>query len=96
MVCAYTAARVDQRRSTHHAHTQRRGHGLALGCARRVAWPHHHSHVDEHQSLRYSGQAWFEQFAEPRTASLMFALCGILVIFAVLVFCHRRRWMVKL
>lgn len=48
------------------------------------------------QSLRQAGHAWFEQFTEPRTASLLFALCGILLIFAVLIFCHRRRWILKL
>jgi predicted acyltransferase len=48
------------------------------------------------QSLRNAGQSWFTQFAEPRTASLLFALCGILAIFAVLLVCHRRRWILKL
>jgi predicted acyltransferase len=57
--------------------------------------PHHANTHAAPQSLRYSGQAWFERFAGPRTASQMFALCGILVIFAVLVFCHRRRWILN-
>ena len=48
------------------------------------------------QSLRDACQGWFEQFAEPRAASLLFALCGILAIFAVLLVCHRRRWILKL
>ena len=48
------------------------------------------------QSLRDAGQAWFTQFAEPRAASLLFAIGGILVIFAVLLVCHRRRWILKL
>jgi len=48
------------------------------------------------QSLRATGQAWFEQFAEPRAASLLFAIGGILAIFAVLIVCHRKRWILKL
>ena len=48
------------------------------------------------QSLRATGQAWFEQFAEPRAASLLFAVCGILATFAVLIVCHRKRWILKL
>jgi predicted acyltransferase len=47
-------------------------------------------------TLRNAGQAWFSGFVEPRTASLLFALCGIGVIFAVLLVCHRRRWILKL
>ncbi|HET7810544.1 MAG TPA: heparan-alpha-glucosaminide N-acetyltransferase domain-containing protein [Steroidobacteraceae bacterium] len=48
------------------------------------------------RSLRAAGQAFFEQFAEPRAASLLFGLCGILLLYAVLLFCHRRRWILKL
>ena len=35
-------------------------------------------------------------FVEPRAASLIFALCCIAVIFAVLLVCHRKRWILKL
>jgi predicted acyltransferase len=48
------------------------------------------------RSLRAAGQAFFEQFAEPRAASLLFALCGILLLFGILVYCRRRRWILKL
>jgi predicted acyltransferase len=47
-------------------------------------------------TLRNAGQAWFSQFLEPRAASLLFALCGIGVIFVVLLICHRKRWILKL
>jgi predicted acyltransferase len=47
-------------------------------------------------SLRSGGQAWFEYFMEPRAASLAFGLCGLLFIFAILVICHRKRWILKL
>ncbi len=47
-------------------------------------------------SLRGLGQAWFEYFVAPNTASLLFGLCGLAVIFAVLVVCHRNRWILKL
>ncbi len=47
-------------------------------------------------SLRAAGQAWFAQFLEPRAASLAFGLCGLTVIFAVLLVCHRKRWILKL
>ena len=47
-------------------------------------------------SLRGAGQAWFEQFAEPRAASLLYGLCGLAFIFAILVVCHRKRWILKL
>jgi len=48
------------------------------------------------RSLRAAGQAFFEQFAAPRAASLLFGICGILFIYAVLLVCHRRRWILKL
>jgi len=48
------------------------------------------------RSLRVAGQAFFEQFAAPRAASLLFGLCGILFLYAVLLYCHRRRWILKL
>jgi len=47
-------------------------------------------------SLRAAGQAWFSQFLEPRAASLAFGLCGLAVIFIVLLVCHRKRWILKL
>jgi predicted acyltransferase len=47
-------------------------------------------------SLRGFGQAWFEYFAEPRMASLLFGLCGLALIFAILMVCHRKRWILKL
>jgi predicted acyltransferase len=51
---------------------------------------------DAPDTLRNAGQAWFSQFLEPRAASLLFALCGIGVIFVVLLICHRKRWILKL
>jgi predicted acyltransferase len=48
------------------------------------------------RSLRVAGQSWFEQFLEPRAASLLFALCGIVFLFGVLLICRRRRWILKL
>ena len=47
-------------------------------------------------TLRNAGQAWFSTLVEPRAASLLFALCGIGVIFMVLLVCHRKRWILKL
>ena len=47
-------------------------------------------------TLRNAGQAWFSTFIDPRAASLLFALCGIAVIFAVLLVCHRKKWILKL
>jgi predicted acyltransferase len=47
-------------------------------------------------TLRNAGQAWFSTLVEPRAASLLFALCGITVIFLVLLVCHRKRWILKL
>jgi predicted acyltransferase len=47
-------------------------------------------------SLRAAGQAWFAQFAEPRLASLLFGLCGLAFLFAFLLVCHRKRWILKL
>jgi len=47
-------------------------------------------------SLRNSGQAWFDQFTTPNAASLLFALSGLLVLLAILVVCHRKRWILKL
>ncbi|HEY6123152.1 MAG TPA: hypothetical protein VIV63_00760, partial [Steroidobacteraceae bacterium] len=47
-------------------------------------------------SLRGFGQAWFEYFMAPRAASLAFGLCGLAFIFAILLVCHRKRWILKL
>jgi predicted acyltransferase len=51
---------------------------------------------DAPATLRNAGQAWFSQFVEPRAASLLFALCGIGLLFIVLLVCHRKRWILKL
>jgi predicted acyltransferase len=47
-------------------------------------------------SLRSGGQAFFERLLEPRAASLAFGLCGLALLLAVLVACHRRRWILRL
>ena len=47
-------------------------------------------------SLRNTGQAWFDRFTTPNAASLLFGLCGLLVLLAILVVCHRKRWILKL
>jgi predicted acyltransferase len=47
-------------------------------------------------SLRNAGQAWFDGFATPEAASLLFALCGLALLLAILVVCHRKRWILKL
>jgi hypothetical protein len=33
---------------------------------------------------------------EPRAASLLFGACGLALLFAVLLVCHRKRWILKL
>jgi predicted acyltransferase len=48
------------------------------------------------QSLRGAGQQWFEQLLAPNAASLAFGICGNLFIFAILVVCHRKHWILKL
>jgi len=48
------------------------------------------------RSLRAAGQAFFEQWVSPPAASLLFGICGILFLYAVLLVCHRRRWILKL
>jgi predicted acyltransferase len=47
-------------------------------------------------SLRNAGQAWFDRFASPNAASLLFGVCGLLLLLAVLYVCHRKRWILKL
>lgn len=47
-------------------------------------------------SLRIAGQDWFGRFFEPALASLLFGMCSLLAIFAVLLVCHRRRWILRL
>ncbi|HEU4590295.1 MAG TPA: DUF5009 domain-containing protein [Steroidobacteraceae bacterium] len=47
-------------------------------------------------SLRAAGQAWFSNFMEPRAASLLFGLFGLAVLLAILLVCHRKRWILKL
>jgi predicted acyltransferase len=49
------------------------------------------------RSLRTAGQSSFERFVmDPNLASLMFALCGILFLYVILMYCRRRRWILKL
>lgn len=47
-------------------------------------------------SLRGAGQAFFERWLSPEGASLAFGVCGILLLYAILLVCHRRRWILKL
>lgn len=47
-------------------------------------------------SLRDGGQQWLSQFLEPRAASLVFGLACMAFIFVILVYCHRRRWILKI
>jgi predicted acyltransferase len=47
-------------------------------------------------SLRIAGQDWFSRFFEPALASLLFGVCSLLVVFAVLLVCHRKRWILRL
>jgi predicted acyltransferase len=47
-------------------------------------------------SLRNAGQLWFGGLIEARLASFVFAVCCLLVIFMVLLYCHRRRWILKI
>ena len=47
-------------------------------------------------SLRDGGQQWLSQFLEPRAASLTFALLCMAFIFIILMYCHRRRWILKI
>jgi predicted acyltransferase len=47
-------------------------------------------------SLRNTGQAWFEQWVTPNAASLLFGLGGLASLFAILLVCHRKRWILKL
>jgi predicted acyltransferase len=47
-------------------------------------------------SLRNTGQAWFENGMSPNAASLAFGLCGLAVLFLILLICHRKRWILKL
>jgi predicted acyltransferase len=51
---------------------------------------------DATTTLRNAGQAWFSEAVDPRAASLLFALCGIGLIFVILLVCHRKRWILKL
>ena len=47
-------------------------------------------------SLRHGGQHWLEQFMSPNWASLTFGLMNLVLLFAILLVCHRRRWILKL
>jgi len=46
--------------------------------------------------IRNPGQAWLTQFFEPRLASLIFGITFLLLLLAILIFCHHRRWILKL
>jgi predicted acyltransferase len=48
------------------------------------------------RNFRGLGQAWFEQWLSPNAASLAFGICGVGVIYGLLLICHRRRWILKL
>jgi predicted acyltransferase len=48
------------------------------------------------RSLRAAGQSFFERFFDSNAASLLFALCGILFLLAILLYCRHRRWILKL
>jgi predicted acyltransferase len=50
----------------------------------------------EGDSLRNTGQAGFERWLSPNAASLLFGLCGLALLFAILLVCHRKRWILKL
>ncbi len=52
--------------------------------------------VDAPVSIRSGGQAWLSGFVDPRLASLAFALACMAVLFAILLVCHRKRWILKL
>jgi predicted acyltransferase len=47
-------------------------------------------------SLRDGGQQWLSQFLEPRAASLLFGLLCMAFVFAILLYCHRKRWILKI
>jgi predicted acyltransferase len=47
-------------------------------------------------TLRNGAQAWLEQFMSPNWASLSFGLCGLALLFGILLVCHRQRWILKL
>ncbi|MFL6549560.1 MAG: acyltransferase family protein [Povalibacter sp.] len=47
-------------------------------------------------SLRNAGQLWFGQVLSPNAASFLFGLCCLLLIFMLLVICHRKRWILKI
>jgi predicted acyltransferase len=47
-------------------------------------------------SLRDGGQQWLSQFLEPRAASLVFGLSCMAFLLLILLYCHRRRWILKI
>jgi len=47
-------------------------------------------------SLRNVSQAALSEMMDPRAASLLFALFWIVVLFLILLVCHRKRWILKL
>ena len=52
--------------------------------------------LDSAVSIRSGGQAWLSGFLDPRAASLTFALLCMVLLFAILLVCHRKRWILKL
>jgi predicted acyltransferase len=52
--------------------------------------------TDAPVSIRSGGQSWLSGFLDPRVASLTFALACMALLFAILLVCHRRRWILKL
>src|SRR5690349_414381 len=47
-------------------------------------------------SLRNTSQAALSEMMDPRAASLLFAFVWIVILFAILLVCHRKRWILKL
>jgi predicted acyltransferase len=47
-------------------------------------------------SLRDAGQLAFSEFLDANAASLLFGLCSLSAIFLLLLWCHRKRWILKI
>lgn len=47
-------------------------------------------------SMRNAGQVALSEMVDPRAASLLFAIFWIVLIFVILLVCHRKRWILKL
>jgi predicted acyltransferase len=52
--------------------------------------------LDAPVSICSGGQSWLSAFLDARAASLTFALACMTLLFAILLVCHRRRWILKL